>query len=124
VQVRIDYRTATCSLFAPEKFAKGDVATFLSVYEAKKEEKVLCYDNAKSHICCITKIRRGEEIVVNYELVDAGDPLNLLVDRVVHSKHKDKAMGRIVGLKRKGLVSFWILSSKERRRAGSAGEAK
>jgi hypothetical protein len=32
VQVRIDYRTATCSLLAAKMFAKGDVVTVLPVY--------------------------------------------------------------------------------------------
>jgi hypothetical protein len=45
VQVRIDYRTATCSLLAAKMFAKGDVVTVLPVYEAKKkEEKVLIFE--------------------------------------------------------------------------------
>jgi hypothetical protein len=120
VQVRIDYGAATSSLFAAKIFERGDVVTVLSVYEAKMAEKVLIFggrcaepgdattkeggksSNAMittSHtIRCIKKIRRGEEIVVNYELVD-GDPINFL-DRVVRSRYKDKAMGRIVGFKR------------------------
>jgi hypothetical protein len=120
VQVRIDYGAATSSLFAAKKFARGDVVTVLSVYEAKMAEKVLIFGGrcakpgdattkeggksfnamlTPSHtICCMKKIRRGEEIVVNYELVD-GDPLKFR-DRVVRSRHKDKAIGRIVGFEK------------------------
>jgi hypothetical protein len=119
VIVRIDYKTATCSLIAAKSFARGDVVTVMSEYEVKKEEKVLIFggrcaepgdagtkEGGKSFnamitpsrtIRCFKKIRRGEEIIVNYELV-RGDPLNFL-DRVVRSTSKHKAMGRIVGFK-------------------------
>jgi hypothetical protein len=126
VQVRIDYRTGSCSLFAAKGFAKGDVVTVLSAYEAKKEKRVLIFGgrcaepgDAKtkeggkscnamitpSHtIRCVTRIRRGEEIIVNYDVVD-GDPIKFL-DRVVRSKNKSKTMGRIVGFakERTGVV--------------------
>lgn len=120
IQVRIDYGAATSSLFAAKKFVRGDVVTVLSVYEAGMTKKVLIFGGrcaetrdvstkkggksfnamiTPSHtIRCITNIRRGEEIVVNYEQVD-GDPLNFL-DRVVRSRHKDKALGRIVGFEK------------------------
>jgi hypothetical protein len=115
VQVRIDYGAGTSSLFAAKKFVWGDVVTVLSVYEADLAKKVLIFGGrcaeptteggktfnammTQSHtIRCIKKIKRGEEIVVNYEVV-ASDPLNFL-DRVVRSRHKDKAMGRVVGFK-------------------------
>jgi hypothetical protein len=122
VQVRVDYRTATCSLFAAKPFATGDLVTVLPVYEAKKEERVLLFGgrcaqpgDAKikegekainamitpSHaIRCVRKISRGEEIIVNYELVP-GDPINFL-DRVVQSRYKDKSLGRIVGYEKEG----------------------
>jgi hypothetical protein len=122
VEVRIDYRTATCSLISAKSFARGDVVTVLSEYEAMKEEKVLLFGGtcaepgdvktkeggksfnamitASRTIRCVTKIRRGEKIIVNYELV-YGDPLNYL-DRVVRLKSKTKAMGRIVGFQNGG----------------------
>jgi hypothetical protein len=144
VQVRIDYGTATCSLFAAKTFAKGDVVTILSVYEAKKEEKMLIFGgrcaesgDAKSTeggksinamvtpshtIRCVTKIRRGEEIIVNYEMVD-GDPINFL-DRVVRSKEKDKTMGRIVGFEKEtsGVVLEIEFEGKEKSRKCRSGQ--
>jgi hypothetical protein len=120
VIVRIDYRTATCSLIAAKRFARGDVVTVMSEYEAKKEEKVLIFggrcaepgdaktkEGGKSFnamitssrtIRCVREIRRGEEIIVHYELV-RGNPLNFL-DRVVRSKSKHKTYGRIVGFEK------------------------
>jgi hypothetical protein len=120
VQVRIDYGAATSSLFAAKRFARGDVVTVLSVYETVSAKKVLIFGGrcavagdamtkeggktfnamiTPSHtIRCIKRIKRGEEIVVNYELV-VDDPLNF-IDRVVRSRHKDKAMGRIVSFER------------------------
>jgi hypothetical protein len=120
VQVRIDYGAGTSSLFAAKKFVWGDVVTVLSVYEADLAKKVLIFGGrcsepgditseeggktfnamiTHSHtIRCMKTIRRGEEIVVNYEMV-AADPLNFL-DRVVRSREKDKAIGRIVGFEK------------------------
>jgi hypothetical protein len=120
VEVRIDYRTATCTLIAAKRFVPGDVVTVLSEYEAMKEEKVLIFGGTCAEpgdfkteegekafnamitpsrtIRCVENIRRGEEIIVNYELV-RGDSINFL-DRVVRSKYKDKRMGRIVGYKK------------------------
>jgi hypothetical protein len=39
-------------------------------------------------ICCVRDIRKGEEIVVNYDL-DAEHPMYYL-DRMIRSKYKDK----------------------------------
>jgi hypothetical protein len=119
VIVRMDYRTGTCSLIAAKSFARGDVITVMSEFEAKQEEKVLIFggrcaergdpktkEGGKSFnatitpsrtIRCVRKIIKGEEIIVNYDPV-RGDPLNFL-DRVVRSKSKFKTMGRIVGFK-------------------------
>jgi hypothetical protein len=136
VEVRIDYTKATCSLIAAKNFVRGDVITVMSEYEAKKEEKVLilggrCAErgDAKTKeggkslnamitpsrtIRCIEEIRRGEEIIVNYELV-RGNQLNFL-DRVVRSKSKLKTMGRIVGFKDEmmGVVMYVQFEGKEK----------
>jgi hypothetical protein len=144
VEVRIDYRTATCSLIASKSFATGNVVTVLSVYEAKMEGKVLIFggrcaepEDAKTKkggksfnamitpsrtIRCVTNIRRGQEIIVNYEVVD-GHPINYL-DRVVRSKHKDKTMGRIVGFEkeRTGVVLDIQFEGESRSRKCSRGQ--
>jgi hypothetical protein len=120
VEVRIDYERGTCSLIAAKWFVTGDVVTVLSEYEANKEEKVLIFggtcaepgdsktkEGGNSYnamitpsrtIRCVRNIRKGEEIVVNYEMVE-GDPINFL-DRVVRSRYKNKTMGRVVGFEK------------------------
>jgi hypothetical protein len=107
VIVRMDYRTGTCSLIAAKSFARGDVVTVMSEFEAKQEEKVLIFggrcaergdpktkEGGKSFnatitpsrtIRCVRKIIKGEEIIVNYDPV-RGDPLNFL-DRASETRN-------------------------------------
>jgi hypothetical protein len=144
VQVRIDYRTGTSSLFAAKPYAKGDVVTVLSSYEAKMKEKVLIFGGrcavpgdsttkeggksfnamlTPSHtIRCVRKIRMGEEIIVSYELAP-GDPINFL-DRVVRSRYKGNRMGRIVSFEREktGVVVGIDFEGEERTRKCGRGE--
>jgi hypothetical protein len=93
------------------------VVTVLSEYEAKQEGKMLifggmCAESGDSKtkdggkpcsamittsrtIRCVREIRKGEDIIVNFDL-DPGYPINFL-DRMVHSRNKGKKIGRIVG---------------------------
>jgi hypothetical protein len=144
VEVRINCSTATCSLIAAKNFARGDVVTVLSLYEAKMKKKVLIFGGrcaepgdgkteeggkafnamiTPSHtIRCNAKIRRGEEIVVNYEVV-YGDPINFL-DRVVRSRYKGKSFGRIVAfaMERTGVVLDVKFEGEEKIRKCRRGE--
>jgi hypothetical protein len=143
VEVRIDYETASCFLIAAKTFAAGDVVTILSKYEAKKAEKVLIFGGicaerggsktkegeklcnamitASRTIRCVRRITRGEEIIVNYELVP-DHPVNFL-DRVVRSTYKDKIYGRIVGLEKESIgVVLDVEFEKEGKRKCRRGE--
>jgi hypothetical protein len=144
VEVKIDYAAGSCSLVACKNFEIGDVVTVLSEYEAKMEKKVLifggtCAESGDSKtqeggkpcnamittsrtIRCVREIRKGKEIIVNFDL-DAGHPINFL-DRMVHSRNNDNKVGRVVGYEeeRDGEVLHVEFDGEEKKRTCRRGQ--